>query len=97
LVLVLENFHWSDPESLNLLSFIAHRDKFAQLLIIVTLQPEEVLRDNHPLLSVQGDLLVHRQCAVLPLHSITEQGMREYLGARFAGERLPADLPPRLA
>jgi DNA-binding CsgD family transcriptional regulator/tetratricopeptide (TPR) repeat protein len=48
LVLVIEDAHWADPSTWDLLVFLAHNLGDAQVLLIVTYRPEEVDR-AHPL------------------------------------------------
>lgn len=44
LVLLLEDLHWSDPATVDLLTKLASRDERARLLVIGTFRPEEVPR-----------------------------------------------------
>ena len=48
-ILVLEDLHWSDVSTLDLLSSLAQRTESARLLIIGTYRPEEGLAEGHPL------------------------------------------------
>ena len=54
LVLVLEDLHWSDVSTLDLLSMLARRQERARLLIIGTYRPVEVLTRDHPLKGSQA-------------------------------------------
>jgi DNA-binding winged helix-turn-helix (wHTH) protein/predicted ATPase len=83
LVLVLEDLHWSDPSTLELLSFLARRRQVAQLLIIGTYRPVEVLANGHPLRAVTQELQLHRHCEVLPLQLLSEDDIAQYLANRF--------------
>jgi len=85
LVLVLEDLHWSDPSTIDLLSFLAQRREPARLLIIGTYRPAEVAVHAHALASVVGTLKMHRQCTELPLHDLSEEEVRQYLDRRFSG------------
>ena len=49
LILRLEDLHWSDYSTLDLLSVLARRQEAAQLLILGTYRPVEVLTRDHPL------------------------------------------------
>src|SRR5690349_25167699 len=48
ILLVLEDVHWSDAATLDLLSSLARRDEPARLMIIATYRPMEVLVAEHP-------------------------------------------------
>ncbi len=90
LVLVLEDLHWSDYATLDLLSFLARRWEPARLLLIGTYRPVEVLSREHPLRGVKQELQMHGQCAELPLECLTEAAVAEYLAVRFpAGVHVP--------
>jgi predicted ATPase len=83
LVLVLEDLHWSDPSTLELLSFVARRRQPARLLVLGTYRPVEVLANGHPLRAVTQELQLHRQSEELPLGFLTEEHVAEYLTVRF--------------
>ena len=61
LVLVLEDLHWSDHATLELLSTLAQRRDPARLLLIGTYRPVDVTVRNHPLRSMHQDLRAHGQ------------------------------------
>lgn len=86
LVLVLEDLHWSDASTLDLLSVIARRRERARLLVIGTYRPVEVNRSGHPLKTIKQDLQLHRQCEELSLTFLTEDAVAEYVAVKLAGE-----------
>jgi DNA-binding winged helix-turn-helix (wHTH) protein len=96
LVLVLEDLHWSDPSTMDLLTLLGQRREPARLLCIATYRPAEIIVQEHPLSQVVRTLQVRRQCVVLPVHELTEKDVRSYLQARFPGAQLPPELPPLL-
>jgi DNA-binding winged helix-turn-helix (wHTH) protein/predicted ATPase len=84
LILVLEDLQWSDYSTLDLLSFLARRErKAARLLVIGTYRPVDVLVRDHPLKGVKQELLLHGQCAELPLEMLAEKMVTQYLEERF--------------
>jgi predicted ATPase/DNA-binding winged helix-turn-helix (wHTH) protein len=96
LVLVLEDLHWADYSTLDLVSALARRRQSARLLVIATYRPVEVVLSAHPLRSVKHDLLARCLCHELPLGLLTEAAVGEYLDARFPGASAAADLRRRL-
>jgi len=84
LVLFLEDLHWSDFSTLELIATIARRTETARLLIIGTYRPVEMLRGEHPLRTMKGELELHRQCEELRLKLLTEKYIADYLARRFA-------------
>lgn len=86
LVLRLEDLHWSDHSTLELLSVLARRRERARLLVIGTYRPMEMLADGHPLRTVKQELQLHRQCEEQRLALLTEEHVAEYLTMRFSAE-----------
>jgi len=92
LVLVLEDLHWSDPSTVDLLSVLAQRRERARLLIIGTYRPAELAVQEHVLSKVIHTLYRRRQCVDVPVHEFTPEDVREYLAARFPGGQPPPAL-----
>ena len=67
LVLVLEDLHWSDHATLDLLTWLARRREPARLLVLGTYRPVEVIVHGHPLQAVIQELRLHGQCVELRL------------------------------
>jgi predicted ATPase len=92
LALVLEDLHWSDYSTLELLSFLAWRRQPARLLVLGTYRPVEVIVREHPLKVVEQELYLHGQCEELALGFLTEDDVAQYLSVRFSASQLPVDL-----
>ena len=56
LILVLEDLHWSDHATLDLVSLLARRRAPAQFLLLGTFRPVETIVHSHPLRTVAQDL-----------------------------------------
>jgi DNA-binding winged helix-turn-helix (wHTH) protein/predicted ATPase len=85
LVLVLEDLHWSDPSTLDLLAVLARRREPARLLVIGTYRPPEVRRRAHPLHNVTQELQLHGHSVELPLTLLSEDAVATYLASRLSG------------
>jgi predicted ATPase len=83
LILVLEDLHWSDYATLDLLSYLARRARPACRLIVGTYRPVEVVVSGHPLRGIKQELQLHRLCEELPLELLSEQDVAQYLSVRF--------------
>jgi DNA-binding winged helix-turn-helix (wHTH) protein/predicted ATPase len=94
LVLCLEDLHWSDSSTLDLMAFVARRYEPARLLVIGTYRPVEMLRKDHPLKAVTEELFLHQQGKELPLGLLTQDAVEIYLATRLSGET-PGSLPLR--
>jgi DNA-binding winged helix-turn-helix (wHTH) protein/predicted ATPase len=84
LILCLEDLHWSDVSTLELLAVLARRHETARLLVLGTYRPVEMLGNEHPLRTVKQELQLHQQCEELRLGFLTEQNVAEYLVSRLA-------------
>ncbi|MGE0338046.1 MAG: AAA family ATPase, partial [Gammaproteobacteria bacterium] len=94
LVLMLEDLHWSDYSTLDLLSFVAQRDEPAALMIVATYRPVEVYTRDHPLKAIKQQLELRGRCAELALPCLGPAAISEYLARRFEGS---IKGPPSLA
>jgi predicted ATPase/DNA-binding winged helix-turn-helix (wHTH) protein len=86
LVLRLEDLHWSDPPTVQLLAMLARRSEEARLLILGTYRPELIV-GGHPLRAIVQELGGHGRCAERQIPALTSSEVSRYLTARFA----PAD------
>ena len=84
LVLWIDDLHWSDTSTLDLLSFLASQHEQARLMIIGTYRPIDILGNGHPLRAIVQELTAHKQCRELQVGSLSEEDITEYLEGRFA-------------
>ncbi len=83
LVLILEDLHWSDPSTIELLEMLARRQESAKLLVLASYRPAEVNGSEKPLKHVQQELQSHGLCQEMPLKSLDQQAIEDYLKQRF--------------
>ena len=86
LILVLEDLHWSDHSTLDLVSCLAQRQEAARLLLIGTYRPAELHMNQQPLKAIKRELQMHRRCEELLLDLLSVAAVDEYLVRRFNGE-----------
>jgi DNA-binding winged helix-turn-helix (wHTH) protein/predicted ATPase len=91
-ILVLEDLHWSDYSTLDLISYLARRDAPAELMVIGTYRPVELVLSEHPLKDVKQELQTHRLCKELPLEYLPEDSVREFLENKFPDSSLALEL-----
>lgn len=92
LVLVLEDLHWSDNATLDLLAFLGSRQELARLLILSAYRPEEVATGAHPLKKVTHELQSHGRCQQLSIPLLQDDDVDCYLKARFPTNAFPSAL-----
>ncbi|MFZ0060733.1 MAG: protein kinase [Pyrinomonadaceae bacterium] len=92
-VLLLEDLHWADPSSVDLLRHLCQRISNQRLLITGTFRPEDIERTNHSLKGLKAEMQAHKLCEEIPLDSFTEAHIQDYLDDLFA----PHGFPPEFA
>jgi predicted ATPase len=92
LVLILEDLHWSDYSTLDLISYLATQRHRAHLMLVGTYRNVELIVSQHPLKAVKQELLAKQQCEELPLEYLSEGAVVRYLSARFPGQQFPKGL-----
>ena len=88
MLLLIEDVHWADEATLDILRFMGRRLAGVRLLILATFRSEEVGRD-HPLTVVMGDLATLPGVVRMQLPALTAAGVRQLLIE--AGSALDAD------
>src|SRR4030095_2401573 len=89
LMIVLEDLHWSDYSTLDLIAFLARRRDRARLMVVGTYRPVDVILGEHPLKAVKRELQAHGLCRELPLEYLTEAAVEQYLAVTLPGHQLP--------
>jgi len=92
LVLILEDLHWVDHSTLDVLSAVARRREPAKLLLLGTFRPADLILSESPLKALKQDLLVHRLSREIELDRLRETDVAEYIAAEFPSGDLPAGL-----
>ncbi len=92
LMLILEDLHWADNSTLDLISVLARRRDSARLLLIGTYRPVNVVLSQSPLKALKQDLTIRRLCHEIAIERLKESHVAEYLANEFADSRFPAGL-----
>lgn len=82
LILVLEDLHWADCATLDLISALARRRQPAKLLIAATYRPVEVILNESPLKGLKQDLRMHGFCDEIALQPLSGAEVEEYVASR---------------
>ncbi len=95
-VLVLEDLHVSDPSTVELLAYLAQRRAPAQLFLVGTYRPVEVVVNDHPLRGRVQEFLARGLGNRLTLELFTEVEVDAYLRRRLSAAALPATLAQQI-
>ena len=83
-VLVLDDLHWSDAATLDVLALVTHRPRSrVPLLVVGTYRPAEAAARDAPVRRLHRDLRLRRLCAELPLGYLSEAAVRALLVDRL--------------
>src|SRR5258705_579971 len=91
-VILLEDLHWADTSSTDLLRHLCQRMVGQRLLIVGTLRPEDLELSNHPLKHYRLEMQAHKLCEEVALGMLGEEHLASYLDARFAPNDFPREL-----
>jgi class 3 adenylate cyclase/tetratricopeptide (TPR) repeat protein len=87
LLLVLEDLHWADPSTRELLDYLARRLRTSRVLILATYRTDELHR-KHPLLPVVQAWKRSGQASVIELAPLTPEGVAAMVAAMFDERRV---------
>jgi DNA-binding winged helix-turn-helix (wHTH) protein/tetratricopeptide (TPR) repeat protein len=91
LVLLLEDLHWSDTATIDLLAMLARRREPSRLFVLGTYRPADV-GAAHALTRAKHELEMHGQCDEVPVAFLGVAAVDELLARRFPGHRFPSEL-----
>jgi DNA-binding winged helix-turn-helix (wHTH) protein len=92
LVLILEDLHWVDDSTLDVISALARRRGAARFLLLGTYRPVDVILSRSPLKGLKQDLLVRHLCHELSLERLTESEVGQFLDEKFPQSPVTDDL-----
>ncbi len=95
LMLIIEDLHWADDATLNLVSALARRRATARLMLVATCgNGDAAMRSSgeHPLKGLKQNLLMRHLCAEMALAPLSRTAVKELLARELEQEALPAGL-----
>lgn len=94
LVLLIEDLHWADPATIDLLHQLAADRMPARLLLVASYQPGLARLSGHAVVTLADRLATRGQAAVLTLSPLDAGEVHEVIEARFRDPALAARLQP---
>jgi len=92
LVVVLEDLHWADVSTIDLLAFVGSRLATMPVLIVTTYRHSELTLAKSPFIAIRQDLQARGVASELRLDFLSQDEIAAYLEAEFPGHDLPAAL-----
>ncbi len=91
LALFLDDVHWADPSSVDLLAYLGGRCAGWRLLVVLTYRPSDLSRAGHPFGPVKLELQGRGVLREIALPFLSRDDLAHYLALAFAGHRFPEE------
>ena len=91
LVVILDDFHWSDLGSVDLLAFLAPRLESTRTLVVLSYRFGQMRLNTHPFLPVRSDLLSRGACKELQLRLLRKEDVERHLALECPQAQFPED------
>ncbi len=92
LVMFLEDIHWADPSSVDLLAYLGSRCSEWGLVLVVTYRPSDLLRSQHPFGPIKLELQGRGVCREISLPFLSRDDFDRYLALAFGEHQFPNEL-----
>jgi DNA-binding winged helix-turn-helix (wHTH) protein len=92
LLLILEDLHWGDSSTLDLISVLARHRAPARIILLATYRPSEVGGSSFPLNALKRDLVVRHLSREIALPPLTPAEITEYLAEAEPATTVPEEL-----
>ena len=89
-VLCLDDMHWADPSTTDLISYLARRLESTRLLIVTTSRPSELAQGRHPFLPTKLDLMSRGLCREIVPSYLDVQAIERYVALQFPEHGFPS-------
>ena len=93
LLLLLEDLHWADPATVDLLRHLCHRVSAQRVLLLATVRPEDVQIGNHPLKNCKIEMKAHQQCDEIALDVLSAEDIADFIHLTFSPNDFPGEFP----
>ncbi|MBI4476511.1 MAG: protein kinase [Acidobacteria bacterium] len=91
LVIALDDVHWIDLSSTDILAYLGGRFDEMRVLIIVSYRPAELLGSEHPFALLKLDLEARGACREITLGGLEREAIERYLAITFPNHRFPPE------
>jgi len=92
-VIFIDDLHWSDISTVDLIAHLAPRLARMQVMLVVAYRANEMAATNHPFSRLRGELVGSGRLVEIAVSLLTVQDVREYVLSLLGGDNVPAELP----
>jgi predicted ATPase len=87
----LDDIHWADPSSVDLLAYLGSKCAELRLLLVLTYRVSDLLRTQHPFGPVKLELQGRGVCREIALPFLSRGDLDHYLALAFPGHQFPEE------
>jgi predicted ATPase len=91
LIVMLDDFHWSDVDSVDLLSYLSTRLESTRVLIVFSYRLGEMRVNRHPFVAVRSELLTRHACKEIHLDCLKREDVQTHLSSAYSDYNFPED------
>ena len=88
-VLFLDDLHWADASTVEMLAYLARKMATARLLTIAAYRPSDMKITGHPFIALQQELQRQNLCRELPMNLLRPAHIEQYLHLEIPAGSLP--------
>jgi len=96
LMLLIDDMHWADASTAELIAYLCRKPELKRLLIICAYRPTEMSLASHPFMPLKQELAKERLCRDISLSLLSQQDVEAYLTLRFPRNQFPPALAASL-
>ncbi|HKW68533.1 MAG TPA: AAA family ATPase [Terriglobales bacterium] len=83
LILFLDDLHWADSSTIDLLAYLLTKFAGERILVIGAYRPSELLMSKHSFITVKRDLQVRGICREIEVEFLTAADVEQYVALEF--------------
>jgi DNA-binding winged helix-turn-helix (wHTH) protein/tetratricopeptide (TPR) repeat protein len=88
-VLFVDDLHWADASTTELLAYLSQRLASHRVLMVVAYRPSEMLIGRHPFVAVRQELQKQHLCREIAVELLSPDDIRKYLSLELPDQDVP--------